>query len=269
MDKLTQHGSIQIFFLILFISAIFIGLFLTQNQTGFLAQAKKPKKTPFPSPTSNALFTTWTEDWTNPNYLERWDIVTDNCFSVNSGVMEMNNCQAGGITSKQKWDKNYEIIVEGTVAAENSVADEYNIKRYWGGLTLFNRYINPSGYDDSRYGEIAVQSEVPPTYGLKDSIITLTNEYAANLKIIQPATPKQFYKFKIHFKQDGKKGKKSSGYKYFYYVNDSLVHSYPSSMVDNPNIFILCVATGSGGVTIGRASCKFGPITVTGVPVTQ
>ncbi len=267
MNRLTQHGSIQIFFLILFVLAVFIGLFLTQNQTSFFAQAKKPKKTPSPSPTSNALLTTWTEDWTNPNYLERWDIVTDNCFSVNSGVMEMNNCQAGGITSKQKWDKNYEIIVEGTVAAENSVADEYNIKHYWGGLTLFNRYITSTGVDQSRYGELAVTYNVPPSSGGTDNIIALTNEYGGNFKIIQPATPGQFYKFKINYKMDGKKGKKSSGYKYFYYVNDSLVHSYPSTIVDNPNIFILCVATGSGGVTIGRATCKFGPIKVSGVPV--
>lgn len=235
--------------------------FLLTVTVSQIANAKK-KITPTPSP-AGAPPTVWTEPWTDTNYLSRWDVVTDNCYSVNSGFMEM-TCESGGITSKQRWSRDNEIIVEGEVSAENAVPDANGEKKYWGGLTLFNEHKNEKGWDDSRYGELAVQSQVPPTSWYKDSIVTLTNELGGMFKVIQPATPGSIYKFKIHYKKDGKPSKKRSGFKYFYYVNDKLVQSIDASMLENPNIFILCVATGAGGVTSARAHCEFGPIKVTG-----
>lgn len=188
-------------------------------------------------------------------------------------------CEAG-MFSKQMWNLDYPITVEGTVSGKSTKADDQGTLKYWAGLTLYDDNVNiVTSKPNPKYGEIAVAKNVPPGVSV-DYFFTLTNEYSGGGATIgKPTLPNTFYKFKIEYKpqiidcKTNKKGQtcslsksKKEIAKYIYWVNDKKFQEIQSQMVNPPNIFLLCVSSGSNQSSSAVPHCKYGPITVTGVP---
>lgn len=236
--------------------------------------------TVIPSPTAKPSIapTVWKEDWADESYKDRWRDIKG-CISITApNILEM-KCEAG-MLSKQMWNLDYPITVEGTVSGENTKVDDYGVIRYWGGLTLYDDNVNiVSGRPNPKYGEIAVARNVPPAVDI-DNFLTLTNEYSGGGVVIgKPTLPNTFYKFKIEYKpqvidcKTNKKGQtcsfsrsKKGGPKYIYWVDNKKFQEIESQMVNPPNIFLLCVGGGSNQSTGAIPHCKYGPVTATGVP---
>lgn len=227
---------------------IYAQFIASDNQIKIFHTTIEYSNTPLPQP---ALFK---EEWTDLSFLKRWNFETDSgCITLQPGILNMTKCSSAGIRSKLKWDKNYPITLEGTVTAGNTVPGQFG-RSYWGGLTLYD---SPS----QRYAELAATSHVQPNMGF-DEILALTDEIQTKLTFIKPAVENQTYKFKVEYKKVG-----TGNFKYYYYVDGVLSDQAPvSDQFNNPDIFLLCVsfAAGSDG---SRASCKFGPLTLLGVPV--
>lgn len=242
----------------------------TETPTPTSTETPTPTLTPTPQPTFTPL-PVWTPNFnSNEDVAQEWDLVLAKCHSITTpGILDM-ECESQGLTSKQKWNKNYDITLKGSVQAWNSRPAK-GYPPYWGGLTLFDQQTIEIGgelIDDSRYAELAVQSQVARDIDT-DSVISLTDErrpYPAwgVLEELLTIVPQTWQNFKIVYK--------AAENMYHYYINDNSdpVFTIEARMVDDPNIFFLCVGLGKGAVgpsTDARARCRFKKLIVEGVPI--
>src|SRR3989344_759151 len=225
------------------------------------------------------VVTTWVEGWNNDEGVQaRWNRVGGVCWHVpRPGLLEM-VCESQGLTSISHWDLLHNITVEGEVMGENEGPAQDGGTAFWAGLTLFDRHIinvdehndgKLEEVDDSRYAELTHMAWMRPGDPAHfPQIASLTNERypypgRGEFRTLQSAPPGSKHQFKIVYQ--------AAEQQYLYYVDDMKkpVHQVPAHMLEDPNIFILCVAVrwNNEVVTKARAHCEFGPITVTGVRI--
>lgn len=206
--------------------------------------------------------TTWTEPWDSYNsVLERWDGNGDagpgfnpRCFTVPSpGTLDM-KCQSGALHSKLHIDRNYSFTIQGRVRAEPN--SPHN--RFWGGIGPLRE--SPDGNDDSLCQYANLNSSGGMGY---DGVVALFNCYAVTWP---PAQPGRWFDFKITWTPIS-----ATTGRYSFYVDGSLKYTTGTyTLGGNPVIKIYCVSVHPNTPNDGSsAHCQFGPVTVTGVLISN
>lgn len=212
--------------------------------------------------------TTWTETWANR---DQWRNIDTPCFTIESGTLR-GVCQSASFQTLKKWSPNADIKVSWSMSGKQAAGSSTN--EYFVGMTLWQREDSPR---NSNYQEVALVRHVPPfTANSHNRIGALTSPQSGTWNVgayqlwdptgLNAIIPGTMYAFRLDWLKAQNRSniywQAPTGQKMTYLTRNPFLTTLPVYV----RLLVVCVGEGVGDNGC-KADGRFGPITVTGVPM--